>query len=505
VSRPEYTHVEAPFIDPRYRDALRLARDEMVTEIESLDPMLVSIGEKARSKLNPRTQLLLRAHPRLDLIRALDAAPVISIGNNDDPAWAEWSDGSKVKDHIVRFKRRLGSADTEYESPLAFLIVKSMLLTGFDAPVEQAIYLDRAIKEAELLQAIARVNRSGPDKKRVGIVVDYYGVARHLHAALQAYDAADIEGALRSIKDELPNLRDAHLRAVAIFRDRGLSDLSDVEACVQLLRDERLRAEFVVKLRELLGHLDTVLPRPEALPFVDDAGRLTEIHARARRRYRDPGPILDPEDGAKVAALIDRYLVSRGIDPRIPPIEILDARFPEHVRDLGSDRARASEMEHAIRHHIRKHLDEDPVHYQALSERLDEILREFEGRWDELVQEIGVIINEAQEGRQQDDTGLDPQTQAPFLAVLRQEIAGGADLSREALNKLCELTVEIVDHIRQEIRIVNFWKNVHAQEVLRSEVFEQLDRADVLPFDRLDAVADRLIELAKAKHNQLVG
>ena len=70
--------------------------------------------------------------------------------------------------------------------PLAFLVVKSMLITGFDAPIEGVMYLDRPIKEAELLQAIARVNR--PERgKAAGIVVDYYGVARHLKDALAAY------------------------------------------------------------------------------------------------------------------------------------------------------------------------------------------------------------------------------------------------------------------------------------------------------------------------------
>lgn len=162
-------------------------------------------------------------------------------------------------------------------------------------------------------------------------------------------------------------------------------------------------------------------------------------------------------------------------------------------------------MEHAIRHHIRKRLDEDPVHYQALSERLDAILREFEGRWEELVEELEVLAGEAREGRRQDDTGLDPQTQAPFLAVLRQEVAGDEEISPAGLEKLCALTVDIVDHIRQEIRVVNFWKNPHAQEVLHGEIFDQLDHADILPFERLDAVTDRLMELAKAKHNQLVG
>src|SRR4051812_43210738 len=82
-------------------------------------------------------------------------------------------------------KMPLVSDDPEKQHGLAFLCVKSMLLTGFDAPVEQVLYLDRPMKGAELLQAIARVNRTYPGKG-CGLVVDYCGVARNLAAALAA-------------------------------------------------------------------------------------------------------------------------------------------------------------------------------------------------------------------------------------------------------------------------------------------------------------------------------
>ena len=80
-----------------------------------------------------------------------------------------------------------------------------------------------------------------------------------------------------------------------------------------------------------------------------------------------------------------------------------------------------AEMEHAVRHHIRQHLDEDPVHYGKLSERLEEILRTFGENWEQQALELARLVEEVQRGRQTDDTGLDPQTQAPFFAILREE------------------------------------------------------------------------------------
>ena len=125
-----------------------------------------------------------------------------------------------------RFKRNSPPDKTDKTDPLSILIVNNMLLTGFDAPVEQVLYLDRKIVAHDLLQAIARVNRTYGQKK-CGYVVDYIGVARHLNEALQDYDGEDIEGAFIDISVELPKLLDRRARAVAVFTDRGITDCRD--------------------------------------------------------------------------------------------------------------------------------------------------------------------------------------------------------------------------------------------------------------------------------------
>lgn len=494
----------------RYYDALREARDELVAALKALNPELLQLDEEQVAALPRGEQVLVRAHPFLDVIRELEFAPVISPGNNDDPAWKEWTEKANADARIARFQKRLpsramtdlGEKEREQYDPLAFLIVKSMLITGFDAPVEQVMYLDRPIREAELLQAIARVNRTYP-KKAAGIVVDYYGVARHLKAALKAYSAEDVEGMLRSLKDEIPKLRDRHARALRFFADHGIRDIADEEACVDLLRDERLRAEFLVKLKQFLVTLDLVLPRPEALPYVRDAKRLTGIQIRARNRYRGGERPIGKDVGEKVRKLIDEHLVSRGIDPTIPPISILDAEFADHVEAERTPRAKASEMEHALRYHIRKHLDEDPEHYQKLSERLDEILAQFKGNWDALVDALKEFVAEVEAGRQGDDTGLDPQTQAPFLGILKQAYADDGEVSADEMKRLCSITVELVDHVQQEARLVGFLRNAHAQEVLHKWVVRFLDDHDLLDWDKLSEVADRVVELAKVNHERL--
>lgn len=491
----------------RYQAALARARDELVAEAEALDERDRTLDDVALEHRPRKVRAAVRASRQLALLKRLEFAAVISGDNNQPPEWNEWSDPTKIElrtGEKGQFKKPLIHEDPDKAHPLAFLCVKSMLLTGFDAPIEGVMYLDRPIREAELLQAIARVNRTARGKS-AGIVVDYYGVARHLKEALSAYSEEDIEGALQSLADEIPKLRDRHARVMGLFRMRGVDPIEDVEAAVELLVDERLRAEFAVKLKQFLATLDLVLPRPEGLPFVSDAATLGEICARARNRYRQGLTQLGKSVGRKVQRLIDEHIISLGIDPRIPPIAITDAKFADHVGRQVSSRAKASEMEHAIRSHINKKVDEDPVHYQRLSERLEEILEKFGEDWKELTLALEAFVEEVKAGRKKDDAiGLDPQLHAPFFDMLKEEREKESPVTFADRQWLAELTVEMVERlIRPEVRNVGFWKSAPRQDELRGRLFMFLDDNSIVDFDRADAVADRIMELAKANHDRL--
>jgi type I restriction enzyme, R subunit len=490
----------------RYQEALVNARDGLVAEAEALTPELRALGDVELESKPKKLRAAVRAARQLGRLRSLEFAAVISPENNDPPEWKEWSDGAKIETRIARFKRPFEHDDPAKRDPLGFLIVKSMLLTGFDAPIEGVMYLDRPIREAELLQAIARVNRTGHGKK-AGIVVDYYGVAKHLKEALTAYSAEDIAGALQSLADEIPKLRDRHDRVIGLFVSRGIDAIGDVEAAVEALKDVRLRAEFSVKLKQFLATLDLVLPRPEALPFVHNAEQLAEVYTRASRLYREGLPQLDKSTGRKVQALLDKHIHSLGIDPRIPPIAITDAKFADHVGRQGSDRAKASEMEHAARHHIKKKLDEDPVYYQRLSERLEEILAKFGDSWEQLALALKDFVEEVKKGRKAADTisGLDPEVHAPFFDVLKEERAKIGVVPKKDEEWLAGLTLKLVEQVvRGAVSTVDFWKSATRQEDLRGALFDFVYQASVVDEpDQADAVADRLMDLAKANQAKL--
>lgn len=489
----------------RYREALTVARDEIVAQIEGLAPALVeqvASGYVEIDSLDRKKQILLRARPYLELIKILEFVPVISGDHNDDPTWAQWTDKAKQEAAIANFKKPLGPADDK-SSPVAFLIVRTMLLTGFDAPVEQVLYLDRFIQDAELLQAIARVNRTASGKN-MGLLVDYFGVGAHLQKALAAYapeDAPDAVGALTSIADEGPKLRDRHARVLAVFAPAGIEtfDLKeDIEACVDVLADEALRARFNVLLKAFLTTLDTVLPRPEALPYVRDAKQLGLLQKVARRRYRDDGASDFDVSlyGAKVRDLIDEHVTALDIATKIPPVSITAPDFIAKVKGLTSDKAQASEMEHALRFHIRKNFDEDPARYTKLSERLDDILKTLTGKWDQLILALEDLTQDAA-GQEVDPAHADPLV-ARFYGLLEAEFATGADLPDEVRLNVLDVADAVVRVVLSHARIVRFWHNPHAQDNLRRELIHVLDDRDVFPFEDLPWIADKLMELARA-------
>ena len=453
-------------------------------------------------------QALVQAWRYRDTLEKIEFAAVMSGGNNDDASWKQWTDGSAQETRIKRFKKPLFHKAATKSDPLAFLIVKSMLLTGFDAPIEGVMYLDRSIREAELLQAIARVNRTGFGKT-CGIVVDYFGVAHHLKAALAAYSDEDLDGALVSLNDQIPVLQDRHIRVVDIFRCAGLDDLSNDEECLQVLSTEKARAEFTVKLKDFLKSLEIILPRPEGLPFVRDAKRLAYLQARARNRYRDI-PVIGADVGAKVRKLIDDHVISLGIDPKIPPVQLTDAEFDNQVGHASSGRAKASEMEHAIRSHIRKNLETDPVRFRKMSERLNDILNGFGQQWDQIIEQLQAIIDELRgEASESDETTSDiPEIYLPFLRTVLAASSADETTPDDRLHILHEVTRLAVDRIIEEVSANrSLWSSFKMadQENLRSEIFEIIFDAQLQGFgvDEAEALADQLMQQAKANEDKL--
>jgi type I restriction enzyme R subunit len=237
----------------------------------------------------------------LDRLNAPQSAIIISGSNDDDMHIVpHLMSDEKRKDTIQRFCKA--------SDPLSILVVCDMLLTGFDAPVEQVMYLDSPLKEHTLLQAIARVNRVYDEAKTYGLIVDYWGVSEALQEALAIFSPSDVKGAMTPKGDEFPRLQARHAAAMRFFF--RVKDKNDLEVCVSVLEPEDVRAEFDLAFKRFAQSLDMVLPDPGALPYVGDAKWLGKVRATAGAKFRDDK--IDISDcGAKV---------SRANDPALPSI-----------------------------------------------------------------------------------------------------------------------------------------------------------------------------------------
>ncbi|MFH1259045.1 MAG: type I restriction endonuclease subunit R [Elusimicrobiota bacterium] len=301
----------------------------------------------------------------LDRLNAPPSAVLISSNHNDPQRLAKHRKSKAEEKEIIR------SFKEDPASKLAIIVVCDKLLTGFDAPVEQVMYLDSPLKQHTLLQAIARVNRTA-EKKDYGLIVDYWGISRDLQEALGVFQPADIIGALTLKTDELPRLEARH-RAVMRFFDKV--NKADLEACIKILEPEDIRADFDLSFRRFSQSMDMVLPDPEALRYSADLKWLGKVRNAAKARFRDQS--LDLSGcGAKVRQLIEEHIRTNGVNKLLGPVSVFSKKFDEVVAALTTPEAKASEIEHAIRHEIHVHLEEDPIFYQSLKERLEKIIEE---------------------------------------------------------------------------------------------------------------------------------
>jgi type I restriction enzyme R subunit len=406
---------------------------------------------------------------------------------------------------------------------IAFLIVCDMLLTGFDAPIEQVMYIDKKLREHTLLQAIARTNRVKKGKKR-GYIVDYIGLANHLTEALSLYAAADelqeLKYGMKDIASELPVLEERYQRLLQHFGALGVkqfkafvtgtlpsqaADAAVVHEAVKALKDEKQRANFEVYLKKFLMSLDIVLPRQEAQPYRVPARRLGYVLQVAKERYKDESLNLG-DAGEKVKALINEHLISLGINPKVAPVALLAEDFMAQlaVHAGGISEAKASEMEHAIRKHCTVHHNEDPAFYKSLSAKVDALIEQHQDQWDLLAEKLAALCGEAIAGRRQGEEGLSKEA-TPFYAHIAQVGFANGMVGEDDKPHFKTLMEAVVALLQQTIGSVDFWQNPDKQKSLRGRIKTEITKTGIeeLKANR-ERVAVETMRLAKSRHDELL-
>jgi type I restriction enzyme R subunit len=488
----------------RYQAAIHQALKEVIAEQEAL----------------PETD-----QTYIEKLRFLKAAVVISGDGNNEAAWiTKARKEARAWNAVDNFCKPFVFDDPEKpHTGIAFLVVCDMLLTGFDAPIEQVMYLDKIIREHTLLQAIARTNRVKKGKQR-GYVVDYVGLTNNLTEALTLYAASDEEQELasgwKSIASEVPVLQERYQRVlqlfsehkVAKFRDYAEGRLASVEEdaavvheAVKLLEDVKTRADFDVYLKKFLMSMDIIMPNQAAHPYRVPAKRLGYIQRVTRERYKDNSMNFG-DAGEKVRELINDHLISLGINPKVPPVELLSEDFIERLNEHAGDNAeaKASEMEHAVRKHCTVHHDEDPAFYKSLSEKVEQLIDRYQDQWELLAEELEKLRGEAIAGRKSGDHGMSREA-TTFYEYIAAEVFEDGRVPEDARPKMTALMESIVDTLQQTIGSIDYWNNSDKQKRTRSTIKTALMKTGVEELkERRERIAVQVMRLAKNRHTELL-
>ena len=169
-----------------------------------------------------------------------------------------------------------------------------------------------------------------------------------------------------------------------------------------------------------------------------------------------------------------------------------------------SPKAKASEMEHAIRKHCKVHFDEDPVLYQKLSDKLEALIQQYKDNWDLLCQHWSALRSEAEAGRKEEVGGVSAKA-APFYDLIGQIAFGGGGVPPADADVAKQLVDDVLAKLRATIGIVNFWNKPADVADLRGEL------SDLLLFSDIDAIVDKsdrivteIMALAKVRQKDIL-
>jgi len=276
------------------------------------------------------------------------------------------------------------------DGEIDILIVCSKLLTGFDAPICQVLYIDKELKEHGLLQAIARTNRLA-DGKDYGLIVDYRGLIDKLDdamnmysgAGLENYDGSDLSGAIVDVMSAVGTLRQAYSQLNDLFI--SIKNKDDVEAIEDKLSDDELRKDFYNLLCKFGKALAMVLnsekayeamPREEVQKYKAAFTMFSKIRRSVKIRYADA--VDNSEYEPLMQNLLDQHLSVAGLKKITNPVDILNHDDMEkELSELSSKRSQADAIRSRITKSISEKYDENPAYYDSFSKKIKEALEQY--------------------------------------------------------------------------------------------------------------------------------
>lgn len=388
-------------------------------------------------------------------------------------------------------------------SPPYFLIVCDKLLTGFDAPAENVMYLDKPLKEHNLLQAIARTNRVDTPEKRNGLIVDYIGVSKNLDEALDSYREEDVKNAMRPIDDLLSALRGAHAEVMAevkAFKGKGGGLRAEIEAYLKSITGLKdAWYTFRRKAREFIAAYEALSPEPSVLEFLPDL-KWVDMCLRFGSQKMEQKESLDHfEYSRKIRDMLEEHVQATGLSTTIKLRHITD---PDFWEDFELGKKTAEELQTAairktteLRKITSERIDKNPLRYTKFSEKLMEIIKRLQSAQANLAEELRKLEELAKEIEAEDKahegSGLSAEAYGIYK-ILHELNAGAND------NALQTLARDINGLYSSDQSAPKLWQDRdQLKKDLRQQVRGKLHEAGV---EDIKTIAEQIEEFALKHH-----
>ena len=372
-------------------------------------------------------------------IDAEASAVVISTNANDDYDFKQkWGiDKDQQEKLIEKFD--------DASSPLKFLIVTAKLLTGFDSPVLQTMYLDKSLKDHTLLQAVCRTNRLYP-KKTFGRIVDYFGVFDDAAAALQ-FDEESVKKVITNLTELKNKLPQAVNDALAHFPgiDRELEGYEGLEAAQECLKTNELRDAFAKDYVYVSKLWESLSPEPFLSLYEKDYRWLSQVYESVKPTTDNIGKLLWHALGAKTTELIHKNIHVDGIHDNLDEF-VMDAEVIDEIL-LNKDPKKVKKLEKELIKRFKKHADNPK--FKKLSERLEDLRHKAEVGLISSIDFVKELCKIAKEAVQAEKEILTQQEQKSAKTALTELFL---EAKTEKTPAVVERIVEDIDSIVKYVR-----------------------------------------------------
>ncbi len=401
----------------------------------------------------------------MDELIGPEASAIVMTAAPGDPA--EWKQHSRDRDEEEKLLDRF----RDPADPLKFVIVTSKLLTGFDAPILQVMYLDKPMKDHNLLQAICRTNRTYGQEKTHGLIVDYIGIFDDVARALD-FDEKAVQQVVSNIDELRRELPLQVQKCLALFPhvDRTVGGYEGLMAAQQCLPNNQVRDQFAAEYSVLARIWEVLSPDTCLSPYETDFRWLTQVYESVKPPSGN-GRLLWHALGAKTVQLINENVHVESVRDDLETL-VLDSQVLEQIlKDANAADAdrRGREVEIKLIARLRRHAGNPK--FVALGERLERVKERHEQGFLTSLEFLKEILELARDVLEAERTA-DPVEQRDKAKEALTELFNEA--KSKDTHIMVERIVADIDEIVKKVRFPDWQRTTQGERLVQKSLRDVL-------------------------------